>query len=284
MNRYGQDLNEKKSPVLLIVVVFIIAAILLYMTSQSNNHTEIKLIDIPKEKTTADSEVQLLPNGKAVNELLRSEADQELESENNSETPFKVPLLEESDDSVRKSVENVSEHLLDWFNVKHIIRKYLVIINDLSQNQILYKHRKFLKISQKIVVKSDSRGLYLAQESYDRYNGLANAIADINTKKGIDLFLRFKPLFEQVYEEFGYPEEYRLEDIFMKAAASVLKAPRQKGRIALVQHSLRYKYADKKLEALNDVEKQMLRMGPENTKKIQDKLRQLVEAIAIINE
>jgi hypothetical protein len=192
--------------------------------------------------------------------------------------------LEDSDDSFRNSVEDVSEKLTDWFDFKHIIRKYLVIMNDISQNQIIYKHRKFLKLPKEIVVKKDSHGLYLAKESYDRFNRLADAIASIDTQKGIDLYMTFKPLFEQVFEEFGYPEEYNLEDIFLKAAASVLNAPRQKGRIAVVRHSLRYKFADKNLEALNDVEKLMLRMGPENTKKIQEKLRQLASEIAVLNE
>jgi hypothetical protein len=285
MNRYGQNMNKKKSPVLLVIVVFfIVSAIWLYITNQADHDTETKPIDIPEGKKSAIFENQVLLNDNEEKTLFSEEKSQNEEGDNNSDIELKPLLLEDSDESFKKSVKGVSENFLSWFNIKHVIRKYLIIINDLSQNQILYKHRKFLKIPQRIIVKNDSHGLYLAKESYGRYNLLADAIASIDTKKGIDLYVRFKPLFEQVYEEFGYPEEYRLEDIFMKAAANVLKAPRQKGRINLVRHSLRYKFADKKLEALNNVEKQMLRMGPDNTKKIQAKLRQLATAIAVLNE
>jgi Protein of unknown function (DUF3014). len=45
-----------------------------------------------------------------------------------------------------------------------------------------------------------------------------------------------------------------------------------------------YKFADEQLQAMNAVEKQMIRMGPDNTRKVQEKLRQLVQAILLINE
>lgn len=285
MNRYGQKVSKKKSPILLIVgVFFIVSVIWFYMTRQADNDSEVKSIDIPVEKSVSGFEEPVQLNDNSEKNASSYEKKRGVDDENNTATLKKPLLLEDSDDSFRKTIEDVSENLSDWFNFKHIIRKYLLIMNDISQNQLLYKHRKFLKLPKEIVVKNDSRGLYLAKESYDRFNRLADAIASIDTQKGIDLYITFKPLFEQVYEEFGYPEEYKLEDIFLKAAASVLNAPRQKGRVAVVRHSLRYKFSDKNLEALNDVEKLMLRMGPENTKKIQEKLRQLVAAIVILSE
>ena len=35
-----------------------------------------------------------------------------------------------------------------------------------------------------------------------------------------------------------------------------------------------YKFADPQLEELNDIQKQLIRMGPNNTFKIQEKLKQ----------
>jgi len=88
----------------------------------------------------------------------------------------------------------------------------------------------------------------------------------------------------QVFREFSYPDEYSLEDIFTKAAAVILAAPARDGQVALERQSARYKFADQQLEALNPVHKQMLRMGPDNTRIIQNKLRLFVAGLANLKE
>ena len=49
--------------------------------------------------------------------------------------------------------------------------------------------------------------------------------------------------------------------------------------IAVVRPSVFYKYANDDLENLSPVSKQMLRMGPKNTRTIQNKVRQLVQEL-----
>ena len=285
MSRYEQKVSRTYSPVLIIVIIMIstVLAVGLYLQNKQTTDKEIKTIDIPVEKPAVDLEKKELPinNGAEGIGSGKNWVNEPVEEEMVKPTLIK---LEESDDSFRKNLGETSESLLHWFQVKGVIRKYIVIINDLSQNNILYKHRTFLTMPQKFVVKEDSQGLYMANESYARYDQLANAIGTIDVQKARNLYLTFRPLFKQVYDEFAYPAEYQVEDIFMKAAASVIEAPLIKGRIALRRHSVGYKFAEEQLEALNDVEKQMLRMGPENTQKIQAKLRRLVEVISVLNE
>jgi len=267
----------------MVVMLSTALAVWWYQQNKQTTDKEITAIDIPVEKSAADLEKK----GLSINdEAGRISSGENMGNEPVVENVVKPTLikLEESDDSFRKELGDVSENLSDWFQVKSVIKKYIVIINDLSQNQILYKHRGFLKMPQKFVVKEDSQGLYIGNESYARFDRFAQAISSLDVQKGLVLYLTFRPLFKQVYDEFGYPAEYQLEDIFMKAAASVIEAPIIKGRISLRRHSVGYKFADEELEALSHVEKQMLRMGPENTQKIQAKLRQLVEAISVLNE
>ena len=287
MSRYEQKASRKYSRVLMIMVVMISTVLAAWLYQKNNQvvEKETKAIAIPVEKPAPDIAKKELPMNDVAGRIGsgKSMTNGSVEAGGEVVKPT-VITLEASDDSFRKALGNVSESLLDWFQVKNVIRKYIMIINDLSQNHILYKHRKFLKMPQKFVAKEDSQGLYIANESYARYDQLANAMALLDVQKGLDLYLTFRPLFKQVYDEFSYPAEYRLEDIFMKAAASVLKASVIKGRVSLRRDSVGYKFAKEELEALNNVEKQMLRMGPENTQKIQAKLRQLVEAISVLNE
>jgi hypothetical protein len=80
----------------------------------------------------------------------------------------------------------------------------------------------------------------------------------------------------QVFAEFSYPKDFTLETIIKKAAGEIIATPVVEGQISLIRPSVLYKFADPKLEALNAVQKQMIRMGPENTKIIQNKCREFL--------
>jgi len=288
MSRYEQQVNPGVSwLVISVFLILIVLACWLYWPVSQENDTETEKIDIPKEIPVAVSTIDPVVN--RVDEVLISEPvaqsqDQQTEQNNVLTKKIILPALEQSDDVFRRELSLVSANLSRWFGGSDVIKKYLVIVNDLSQKQILFKHRIFLKTPGKIVVGEDKQGLYLSEDSYQRYNIFVNAITAIDADKGLQLFLAFKPLFEQVYKEFAYPSDYQLQDLFLKAAANVIEAPIINGRIDLVQHSVRYKFSDKKLESLSDVEKQMIRMGPENTKKIQAKLRELVQLLVAQSE
>ncbi len=286
MSRYEQKINKKNFAIKIILILFVLLLFLawLYRQSQQEVGSEIKRIDIPIEKLSPSSIEKPGSLEDSIDRVFSPDKKQQASLDGDMDMKRLLPDLGNSDDSFKLAIGNVAPNLVIWFKVKDVIRKYIVLINDFSQKQILFKHRNFLKISQKIVIKNDSQGLFLAKESYSRFDGLANAIASIDVSRGLALYLTFRPLFVQVYNEFSYPSAYQLEDIFLKAAASVIDAPIVESRIALVKHSIRYKFADQKLESLNDIEKQMLRMGPENTKKIQSKLRLLVEAISKLDE
>jgi hypothetical protein len=242
-------------------------------------------LEIPKEKKTSGFEAKKM--SAMDSESTNKDTSEDKKTDELLNDLPKEPVLAEldtSDEGFKAAVTEVSIDLADWFEVKDVIRKYIVLIHDVSQNKILFKHKNFLKMPKKNMVKEDGQGLYLTKEGYQRYDRFANALVAIDVKKGVSLYLTFKPLFNKVYKTFSYPESYKLEDIFLKAAANVINAPIEEGRVGLVKHTLFYKFSKRKLERLNDVEKQMLRMGPENTKKIQAKLRQLVEAFSLLNE
>jgi hypothetical protein len=67
-----------------------------------------------------------------------------------------------------------------------------------------------------------------------------------------------------------------LETIVKKALAEIITAPVIEENVSLVRPSLYYKFADSNLEALNPVKKQMIRMGPDNTRIIQQKCREFL--------
>ncbi|MGR9115721.1 MAG: DUF3014 domain-containing protein [Gammaproteobacteria bacterium] len=191
--------------------------------------------------------------------------------------PAALPPLASSDGLFRDEVTELSPELANWLKTDDLVRKTLVIANDFSQGQRLDKHMRSFKLNEPFMADQDEQGLYLTSKSYQRYNALVSAIDAVNVPAALEFYQTFKPLYREVFEEFNYPEDYQLDDIFKKAAAEILAAPVIEGRIGLVRTSVNYKFSDKKLEALSPVQKQMIRMGPQNTRIIQNKLRLLLE-------
>jgi len=195
-----------------------------------------------------------------------------------------LPELDSSDAPIRESVTQVAPELAPWLNTGQLIRNYMIIANDFSQGLRSGKHMHFLKLDQALSAEQNDTGLVIAAKSYQRYDKLARAIDAIDAPAILAVYKKFRPLLLQVYGEFSYPAEHSLEDMFTKAAAEVLAAPVIDEPIALLRTSAHYKFADPQLEALSPVHKQMIRMGPENTRLIQGKVRLLVEEMANLKD
>jgi Protein of unknown function (DUF3014) len=96
----------------------------------------------------------------------------------------------------------------------------------------------------------------------------------------VAVYQKFRPLMLQVFAEFSYPQDIPLETIVKKAVAEILAAPVIEGQVTLNRPSDYYKFSDPNLEALNAVQKQMIRMGPANTRIIQNKCREFLVELA----
>ncbi|MDD5277507.1 MAG: DUF3014 domain-containing protein [Methylovulum sp.] len=190
-----------------------------------------------------------------------------------------LPELDSSDEQIREAVMATSPTLSQWLETDHLISKYMTIVNDFAQGVRVAKHLDFLKLDQSFVAEQRGAELFMSEKSYQRYNNLAQAVNAIDMPAMIAVYRRFRPLLLQVFAKFSYPDGYNLDDIFIKAATEILMAPIVEEPIVLVKPSLSYRFADPELEALNPVHKQMLRMGAENTRLIQNKMRILVDGL-----
>lgn len=191
-----------------------------------------------------------------------------------------LPDLLDSDDVFRKHVVKLSPGLAQWLSSDQLIRRYMVIANDFAQGFRVAKHMSLFRFEQPFSVLENGNALYFAPKCFHRYDALAQAIQAINAKEAVEVYLTFRPLMLQVFEEFKYPKGITLENMINKAAGEILATPFIEGQIELVRPSLFYKYADPKLEALSPVQKQMIRMGPDNMRIIQNKCREFLVALA----
>jgi len=290
MNRYDQS-QGKKIGRAVIVATIILAALASAAGWFYFKHQQSAAVTEPESRTLA------LPSGfgqmdamsaLSIKESIEGVAVEEAVSDNivelQQETAFILPDLDHSDALFREEMTGISPALAGWLNTDQLVRKYVVIVNDFSQGLRLEKHLRFLQPDQPFAVEQQDGSLFISTKSYQRYDWLAAAINELDVQATLAVYKKFRPLLLQVFREFSYPDEYSLEDIFTKAASVILAAPVVDGRLAVLRHSINYKFADRQLEAANPVHKQMLRMGPENTRIIQNKLRILVEGLVNTKE
>jgi len=197
-----------------------------------------------------------------------------------AETPFVLPALANSDAPVKEALVQLSTDLAQWLSTPQLIKAYLIVINDFSQGDRIQKHMNFLHLNTSFSAEPDGTAWQMNTRNYQRYDSFVQAIDAVNTQELIKLYQHYRPLLTQVFNEFSYPAHYQLEDIINKAAAELLAAPVISTPILLTHSSVMYKYQEEKLEALNPVHKQMLRIGPKNTQVLQHKIREIVQELA----
>ncbi|HAU01575.1 MAG TPA: DUF3014 domain-containing protein, partial [Porticoccaceae bacterium] len=87
-----------------------------------------------------------------------------------------------------------------------------------------------------------------------------------------------RPLLEAAFAEMGYNSR-QMDGIILQSLDVILATPIIVEPIELTRESVVYKFADPALESLLPLQKQLLRAGPENTKRLQQQASALREAL-----
>lgn len=296
MGRYNQEKTNpnpsflKKAIGFFLALQVLIIGFFYYLKSQN---TEVRDQSEPQILALPPREYPELPGDstgnagatprQSVEALIAGDSTQDIEGLH-QEALIELPPLNSSDGFFRESLIRISPGLAPWLAGDQLIRNGVTLLNDFSQGQRLLKHAVFLKLPDRFVAEADVGGLYLNRQNYQRYDAFAAAVGALNIDATLALYKRFRPLFQQVFAEFGYPEGYNLEGMITRAAAEIIAAPIIDVPIQLTNFGRLYKFADSSIEDLNPVQKQMLRMGPENTRIVQNKVRELAQALANVKE
>ena len=218
---------------------------------------------IKEEPTPAPSEEPISEEEKRVRELARL-------------------VLDTSDDVVRKFAKELSSHpqLATWLKNEDLIRKFTVVVVNIADGESPRSHIAFLAPKEEFQVMEKNGSLYIDPDSYKRYNLPADVFASLDAEGCVELYEQLKPLIQEAYRDLGYPIKDFQEALF-KAIIELLKTPIIEGEILLEGKVITYMMVDPKLEQLSPAQKHLLRMGPENVRKIQAKLREIALALGI---
>lgn len=191
-----------------------------------------------------------------------------------------LPTLIESDNFAKNVLAplNNSEEFSLWLQTENLLQKGVTFIDGLSRGKILRKIIPIKPPSSKFIVTKEDDRIYLDPANYERYDQVVDLVTNIPPEAAYEAFHTLRPLLEAAYGELGYPED-KVDNALIGALDQILAAPETDAPIALKSESVAYTYADPNLESLSPIQKQLLRMGPENTAKIKAQAKLIKETL-----
>jgi hypothetical protein len=191
-----------------------------------------------------------------------------------------LPPLADSDAAIGEALGQLvgASAVKDYLLPESIIRHIVVTVDNLPRPKAAVQKRPTSAVAGTFMANGDELHSTLDPQNFTRYQPWVAVIGKLNTRQLAGLYVHFYPLFQQAYQDLGYPNGY-FNDRLVQVIDNLLSAPQPTGAIALVRPNVMYTYADPALESRSAGQKLLMRMGPENAAVIKAKLTELRAAI-----
>ncbi|MDE2150361.1 MAG: DUF3014 domain-containing protein [Gammaproteobacteria bacterium] len=191
-----------------------------------------------------------------------------------------LPSLDESDDTLKGDLEGVfgEKPVAAFLIPKRIIRNIVATIDSLDREPVPLRVRPVPAMEGQLAVVTENGTIVLSDKNAERYRPFISALQAVEGRKIADLYFRYYPLFQEAYENLGYPG-HSFNDRLVQVMDNLLATPDVAPPIRLVRPNVLYRFADPNLEALSPGQKMLIRIGPENAAVVKAKLREIRQVI-----
>jgi hypothetical protein len=197
------------------------------------------------------------------------------------EPEVELPPLEESDAVVAQLVGRLSSNpqLVAWLANDQLARRFVAAVDNVAEGVSPRPHLRFMEPAGEFEVQEGAGGELTADPaSYHRYDLATEVFVSLDEEGAARLYRQLKPLFDQAYRELGYPDR-NFDRVLARAISRLLAVPVPQEPPELEPRTVTFEYADPELENLEPAEKLLLRMGPDNARRVQTKLRRLAATL-----
>ncbi|PCJ24655.1 MAG: hypothetical protein COA96_09025 [SAR86 cluster bacterium] len=217
------------------------------------------------------------PAAVAVEEVIIEPAPVEIQlPEPEDAAVVQLPSLNNSDAFVFEGIRAFqnSAALISVLATEQLVRKFVVFVDNISRGEFPQTGLPYRRIDQEMPASNIDDRLFVMDESaHTRFDQVIDTFVSIDTNQAISLYRLLSPLFQQAYAEIGN-RNVNFDDTLRSAINNVLRSSNMEGPYQLVKPSVMFVFADASIENLQDVHKQLIRIGPDNTEKLKAKLRQ----------
>lgn len=197
-------------------------------------------------------------------------------------SPPPLPSLAESDKLVLDALAGLvgNKSLMKWFHTERIIHNFVATIDNLPRRRAPMSVMPVERAPGTFITAGTESEPIIDPKNAARYTPYVRIARAIDAKKLVGLYIRLYPLFQQAYEELGYPKKY-FNDRLIVALDNLLAAPDIKEPVKLVRPNVYYLYADPDLEGRSIGQRILMRTGSKNEAILKAKLREIKQELLL---
>lgn len=203
-----------------------------------------------------------------------------------------LPALAESDARVTELLTELlgRDKVASLLLTDGFVRRVVATVDNLGRAQAPSRMWPVQPAPKRFAVQGDAAATTIAAGNAARYSGLVGFAEAVPLDPAVALYARMYPLFQQAYEELGYPKGY-FNDRLIAVLDHLLLAPEPKEPVAVTllpvttdvtntRPWVRYEFVDPALQSLSSGQKIMVRMGLSNERRVKVVLAELRKRVA----
>lgn len=159
-----------------------------------------------------------------------------------------------------------------------LLQRFVVFTENIAKQAIATNHRVMTQPEQAFRTYEQSGKTFIDAASFKRYTPYVDTLTAMDTESLILMFDTYRPAMQDMFAEIGDPSD-DFKFVMVDAINHLLDTPEVPVPIEVHTESVMFKFKDERLEALSAPQKQLLRTGPENMRRIKNKLRDIKQAL-----
>ena len=194
--------------------------------------------------------------------------------------PAPVVTEETGDRYARESIDaaNGGKALAQFTAGDYVVERAVAIIDALRRGEVPYKLLPVGKPSTPFPISDNGLRVTLDTAGFSRYDGFAQWVGGLDTTALVSLLNDYEMIATQALTRMGV-SGFDIRSAVLAATTQILSTPQVAVDAELMRREANWVYMDPELEALSSLQKQVLRMGPENADIVQQKARDIRGAL-----
>ena len=194
--------------------------------------------------------------------------------------PAPVVSEETGDQYARESIDAVNggKALAQFVAGDYVVERAVAIIDALRRGEVPYKLLPVGKPSTTFPISDNGLRVTLDTAGFSRYDGFAQWVGGLDTPALVSLLNDYEMIATQALTRMGVTD-FDIRSAVLAATTQILSTPQVAVDTELMRREANWVYMDPELEALSSLQKQVLRMGPENADIVQQKARDIRGAL-----
>lgn len=256
--------------IIAVVLIVILAAFFLW----PEDAVEVPAPEVPPQVTVPE------PMPEPVEQPVETQPTPEPETEPMPEPEPEPEPVDTSDGAVKTELLNLSEYAaLGRLLVNDaLLQRFVIMTNNMANKDLAVNHQVLTPPEQPFRTFEQADKEFIDPASYKRYTSYVDALESMEPEAVHQLYVQYRPAIDKVFAEISGPSE-NFDDKLLNAIDLLLDTPEVPVPIEVYTDSVMFKFKDQRLESLAAPQKQLLRTGPENMRRIKTKLREIRQTL-----